>query len=99
MVFLLHPCSGYQVLKDFAVKLVLLRLCLDASDRPLTLLTTLRILAKYPTPVGARVEDDLRKNLNATKPPEQSKGLGGIRTLTVRTKALHGIKRFPNVIT
>ena len=37
----------------------------------------------------------LRKNLNAAKPPEQSKGLGGIRTLAVRTKALHGIKTVP----
>ena len=37
------------------------------------------------------------KNLNAAKPPEQSKGLGvnGIRTLAVRTKALHGIKGVP----
>ena len=37
----------------------------------------------------------LRKNLNAAKAPEQSKGLGGIRTLPVRTKTLlvHGNKR------
>ena len=37
----------------------------------------------------------IRKNLNAAKPPEQSKGLGGIKTLAVRTKTLHGIKRVP----
>ena len=36
-----------------------------------------------------------KKNLNAAKPPEQSKGLGGIKTLDVRTKTLHGIKRVP----
>ena len=37
----------------------------------------------------------VEKNLNAAKPPEQSKGLGGIRTLAVRTKTLHGIERVP----
>ena len=36
-----------------------------------------------------------KKNLNAAKPPEQSKGLCGIKTLPVRTKTLHGIKRVP----
>ena len=42
----------------------------------------------------------VKKNLNAAKPPEQSKGLGGIRTLAVRTKKLYMIlKRFSNVIT
>ena len=35
-----------------------------------------------------------KKNLNAAKPPEQSKGLVG-NTLAVRTKTLHGIKRVP----
>ena len=44
-----------------------------------------------------------KKNLNAAKPPEQSKGLGGIRTLAVRTKLYHTwymiLKGFPNVIT
>ena len=34
----------------------------------------------------------IRKNLNAAKPREQSEGSGGIRTLAVRTKALHDIK-------
>ena len=27
--------------------------------------------------------------MNAAKPPEQSKGLGGIKTLAIRTKTLH----------
>ena len=31
-----------------------------------------------------------KKNLNAAKPPEQSKGLGIIGTLAVRTKTLPG---------
>ena len=35
------------------------------------------------------------KNLNAAKPPEQLKGLGGIRTLAVRAKTLRDIKRVP----
>ena len=36
-----------------------------------------------------------KKNLNAAKPPEQSKGLGGIKTLAVRAKTIHGIKGVP----
>ena len=36
-----------------------------------------------------------KKNVNAAKPPEQSKGLGGIITMAERTKTLHGIKRDP----
>ena len=31
-------------------------------------------------------EDGFQKNLNAAKPPEQSRGLGGIRKSAVRTK-------------
>ena len=36
-----------------------------------------------------------KKILNAANSPEQSKGLGGIRTLAVRTNTLHGIERVP----
>ena len=37
-----------------------------------------------------------KKNLNAAKSPEQSKGLGGT-LLAVRTKTQHGTQGFPNV--